>query len=316
MSPPNLAESLPYHRPYPKIIISLTTPYRCKCDIFFFDVVLPDRINYWRILEPIVLGSLANIVINYIFNPSRPDFIWEEFMVAVIFALMVTEINRLIDFKLEKKVGWTDNLGKRFFYQLVYLATTLFVILNVVGNIYTWLKGDGFYSLNELVIINISVFMVALVLTFLKWSMHFYKNWRSTAHHLQHSHKALDALKSELEKTTRQIALLKGNSQLRVAVEDIQYAESELGVVWVHFEGSKAVFNDSLHALMEQLPGRIFFHANRNTVVRKDMVLSIASSTYGKIELQLKESLDLGTPITISRSKAASFRRWYNGISS
>lgn len=266
----------------------------------------------WRILEPILLGSIANIVINFIFNPASPDFILKEFLIAIVFATILTEINRFIDLRLERKHSWAKNLGKRFFYQLTYLTVSLIVVINVIGNIYIWLIGDGFYSLRELLIINLCVFVVALLLTFFKWSVHFYKNWINAEHNLTDSTKELNKLKSEFEKGSNQIELQKGNGLLQLNAEDINFVKSDLGVVWVYYDHSKAVFNGPLLGLMEMLPNHLFFHATRNTIIRQEMILSISPSTYGKIDLKLKDMVDGNCSITISRLKAASFRKWRN----
>lgn len=275
-----------------------------------------NKINYWRILEPILLGSIANIVINFIFDPADPDFIFKEFFVAIAFALILTEVNRLIDNKLDKIMNWATNLGKRFLNQLIYLTTSLLVLINIIGNAYIWLIGDDFYSISELIIINLCVFGVALLLTFFKWSMHFYKNWVRAERNLENTHEHLTKLKSEFDKTHTQIELQKINGTLHISAEDIHLVKAELGIVWVYYETGKAVFQHSLGSLMELLPKHLFFNATRNTIVRKDKVLSIAPSTYGKINLIVKNTLEDTTQITISRLKAASFRKWYNSSSS
>ncbi|WP_422861343.1 LytTR family transcriptional regulator DNA-binding domain-containing protein [Flagellimonas sp. W118] len=274
------------------------------------------KINYWRILEPILLGSVTNIVVNFIFDPVNPDFILEEFLVAVVFATILTEINRLIDKKLDKKISWANNLGKRFLHQLIYLTGTLLILLNVIGNIYTWLVDNDFYSLKELMIINLCLFVVALLFTFFKWSMHFYKSWIHAEQNLETTHEHLNELKSEFDKKNTRIELLKGNSMLQINASDINFVKAELGVVWVYYDMEKAVFPNTLTNLMGQLPKHLFFLATRNAIIHRDRIMSISPSTYGKIDLTVKNSLEENNSITISRLKAASFRKWYNSSSS
>ncbi len=274
------------------------------------------KISYWRFLEPILLGSIANIVINFIFDPTNPDFILKEFFVAIVFSAILTEINRLIDIKLDKKISWTQNLGKRFIYQLLYLTLTLLVLLNIIGNIYILVIGDDFYSIWEYVVINLCVFGVALLFTFLKWSMHFYKNWIQAERNLENTHEHLNELKSEFNKTNTQIELQKGNSLLRVKAENVELVQAELGIIWVYFDVEKAVFPNTLANLVALLPKHLFFHATRNTIVRRDSIVSTSPSTYGKINLIVQSTLEGNTSITISRLKAASFRKWYNSSSS
>ena len=273
------------------------------------------KIPYWRIVEPILLGSIANILINYIFKPNNPDFILEEFIVAIAFAAVVTEVNRFIDLKLEGKFSWTVNFKRRFLYQLSYLTLSLLIILNVIGNLYIWVIGDDFYSWQELLIINLSVFAVALLLTFSKWSVRFYQNWKEAEYHLQSSETELHELKSELEKSAQTIVLQKGNSVLKIPVEQMKFAISKWGIVWVYYDETKAVYNGPLTSLEELLPRHLYFQAARNAVIRKDRIASVSPLSYGKVRVRIKDVEEEDSTIIISRLKAASFRKWYHSTS-
>jgi len=66
-------------------------------------------LNAWRIIEPIVLDSLVDVIINYIFNPINSDFELKELIVACLFAIPITEINHKIDTSLEKKLKCSNN---------------------------------------------------------------------------------------------------------------------------------------------------------------------------------------------------------------
>ncbi len=274
------------------------------------------NIDYWRVLEPIILGTIANITINYIFDPKNPDFVLDEFLFAFVFATIVTEINHKINTRLDKKYSWTHNLGKRFSLHLAYLTITLLFLLNVIGNLYLWIIGDGFHTLREILIINLSVFVIALFLTFLKWSIHFYQNWRSTEHHLNDYTQKFDDLKSEIIKSEQMIELQKGNSLYKINASDIIYAKIEHGIVWVYFDKTnKGVFHGTLNNLKQLLPDYLFYQVNRNIVIHKDGILAISSSTYGKIDVELKEEVLGNSLVTVSRPKASSFRKWYNSNS-
>lgn len=274
------------------------------------------NINYWRVIEPIILGSTANILINYIFSPNNPDLILEEFIVAFIFAIIVTEINYKIDIFLDKSFSWTHNFGKRFGYHLVYLSVFLLFLLNVIGNLYLWILGDGFHTFKEILVINLCVFIIALFLTILKWAIHFYQNWRKAEYFLNDSTQKLHNLKSEINKSTQIIELQRGSSFYKINIDDIKYAKIEHGVVWVYFDDiNKAVFQSTLNNLMQLLPEYLFFQVTRNIIIHRESILSISSSTYGKIDVKLKGEAFEKTIITVSRPKASSFRKWYNSNS-
>ena len=274
------------------------------------------KISLGRIIEPLLLGSIANITINYIFNPNNPDFIVKEFVVAFLFAIVITEINRELNIRMEKKYSWTNSFGKRFMYHLAYLTIFLLLVLNILGNAYMWMVGDSFHDLSEMLIINVSVLILAVLLTTQKWAIHFYQSWRNTENHLRNSNQKLDVLQLEIEKSSVQIELTKGSNLYKVNVEDIQYAKIEHGIVWVRSNLEKeAIFNGTLGSLYELLPEYSFFQITRNIIVHRDSILVIASSDYGKIEIKLKEELSDENPITVSRLKASLFRKWYHSSS-
>lgn len=274
------------------------------------------KTNYWRIIEPFLLGFAANILINYVFDPNNPDFRWEEFLIAWLFAVPITELNRKVDLHLERKISWTTNFFRRFMVHLAYLMLTLLFIINVVGNIYTWLIGDSFYNWKELLLINSITFIVALLLTLLKWTSHFYKNWQKTESHLKNSNQKFEELKSNLNKEVDVIQLRKGNRLYNIRIKQIQFAKSKFGIIWVYTENAtKGVFNGSLTELEALLPKHLFFRASRNAIVRRDTIVSLVPSTYGKILLQINESVPEKGSIVVSRPKAARFRKWYNSNS-
>ncbi len=260
-------------------------------------------------MEPIVLGSLANVVINYVFKPEDPDIIWMEFVMAWVFCLPITELNRLIDHKLEKRFSWTKDFKNRFLYHLFYLTLTLVIVLNVVGNIYLYLNGDGFYPFNEMVVINVVTFALSLVLTTLKWTVSFYKSWRTTEIDLQDSVKQLDELKSTISQETKRIELQKGKSKFIVVAQDIRVAKSSFGIIRVStVEEGSGIFSGTLGELAALLPENLFFVVGRNVIIHRDMIKSVSSSTFGKVLLTTHENEEL----MVSRQKASSFRKWFN----
>lgn len=270
------------------------------------------KFSYWRLLEPILLGSFANITINFIFNPRNPDFILEEFLIAIFFSFIITEINHQINLHLDKKHHWTQSFSKRFLYHLGYLSLFLIIVLNVIGNLYIWLAGHSFHPLNETLTINLSVFILAFILTTLKWAKHFYQSWKTTETHLYDSASKLHSLQSEIDKSSSQIELIKGNNLHQVSVEEIRFAKTEHGIVRVYYnQGEDAVFNGTLNGLYDLLPDYSFFLVSRNIILHRDSILSIASSSYGKIDVSPKEDLTKEGIITVSRLKAAAFRKWY-----
>ncbi len=129
---------------------------------------------------------------------------------------------------------------------------------------------------------------------------------------LTDSNRKFNDLKSGIDKLEHQIELLKGNNIFRINISDIQFAKIEFGTVWVYFEKNyKAVYSGTLNDLNSLLPSFLFFRTTRNSILRRDIILSISPSTYGKIDLKLKETIVGEDNITVSRPKASQFRKWY-----
>jgi DNA-binding LytR/AlgR family response regulator len=271
------------------------------------------KINYWRIGEPILLGSLANIFINIAFNPSNPDSSLQEFVVAILLCIPITELNRYIDLKLESKYSWTIAPKKRFFYNLLYLVLTLLFTLNVLGNIYMILMDYSFYTWDELLVINIITFTIALLFTIFKWTTHFYKKWKKTELNLNDSNLKFNELSSKMEESLQSITLQKMDSKIQAKVSNIRIAKSEYEVVKVFMEsGEFYIFHGTLSKLASLLPEHLFFPVTRNILLHRKMIQSITSSTYGKVALKISTSKAHDESVTVSRPKASTFRKWYN----
>lgn len=272
------------------------------------------KINYWRILEPVLLGVVANILINYIFNPSDPDSNLDEFVVAILFSALITELNRFINGKLENKYSWTTAPDKRFMYNLFYLALSLFFILNVIGNIYMWLAHDSFYDWNEMLTINLITFLIALLLTIFKWTAHFYKRWRHTEQNLDVSNRKFNELSSKIDETDLLIDLQIGQKHLKTKSSDIKMGKSEFGITKVYKADDEFyIFQGTLSKLDSLLPDNMFFRATRDVILHRDTIVSISSASYGKVLLETN-IINIGD-LTVSRPKASAFRKWYNSNS-
>ena len=97
-----------------------------------------------RITQPILLGIIGNICVNYIFDPLDPDFLWSEFLAAILLSIPITELNQLLDKRLVLNNHRLKSFGARLLLHLLVLFFSIVIVLNVVGNLYVYLKGDTF----------------------------------------------------------------------------------------------------------------------------------------------------------------------------
>lgn len=268
------------------------------------------------LFESIVLGSLSNIVINFILNPLKPDFILNEFLVASFLSIPIVLYNQIINLNLEHAYSWKIQPTKRIFYHFTLLALILLLSINLLGNVYLAIVENGYFDFKELVIINLLTLIVAGLLTIFRWTKYFYKRWLSTDLHLYQTQKELDSLKKLEQFSIQKIELQKGTQQYFVEVHEILWAKTEDGIVWVALKnGNHFINKNTLSQLMQMLPESQFFLVSRNVIVSKELISNISPSTYGKVSLTLKDSIRGEKHLTVSRPKAATFRKWFNSNS-
>jgi hypothetical protein len=254
---------------------------------------------------------LANVLITYIFNPHSVIFFIEEFVVACVLSIPITELNRIIDRKLEAKISWTEFPKSRFTTHLVLISLSLIVSLNTIGTAYMWITQKGFFSVQELIIINAVTLLLAILLTMVKWSSYFYLHWIKAEARVTVSQQIANTLKQQLLSTNSFIEVQKGATKSRFEISDIRIIKIEFGTVRVHsIMGEKAVFSGTLSELNDVLPNHLFFQVTRDSIIHRDAIKSTTSSSYGKIQLTVSDGDDQFI-FTVSRLKAATFRKWY-----
>ncbi|GGI56725.1 LytTR family DNA-binding domain-containing protein [Winogradskyella haliclonae] len=270
-----------------------------------------------RILEPVILGVSANILINFLFNPTSPDFLLKEFIVAIIFAFIITELNRFIYLKIENTIDWKSSFKSKLVLNFFTVSTLLIIILNTIGNLYIWLSGDSFHSLEELLLINLIVLSIVLILSLTRWCMFLHNKWVLTQKDLTNNKKENLNLKQLIHKSSKKIKLSKRNSIFMVEAANIKLAILEYGNIKIYDNKDiLGVFEGSLANLESQLPKAFFFKVSRQVIIHREEVKKMSPSNYGKIELELHNKSAKNPFVMISRLKASKFRQWYYSNSS
>ena len=264
-----------------------------------------------RLLQPIIFGVASNLLVNFIFDPVKPDLDVQEFAMAIILFIPITEFNRLLDIRLNKHYNWLSMPLKRLGYHLLFLLIFTTFILNVLGNTYLLIIGSGFFSIKQLIIITITSFTLSVFLTALNWASYYYDMWKQSEQYRHESKKRHDEVINDLKKSADSITCSKGNHKIMVPIESIAISYITLGIVQVEYGNRhRCIYNEPLKNLFELLPNHQFFMANRNTIINKGNIKSYTSSSYGKIEVNLKS--DKYPKIYIPRQRAAAYRKWYS----
>ncbi|HWA36047.1 MAG TPA: LytTR family DNA-binding domain-containing protein [Cyclobacteriaceae bacterium] len=268
-----------------------------------------------RILEPIFIGCAANVIVNLLFGQGRLRWDISEFVVACILAIPVTEMNRLIDRRLAWKISWADQPGRRLLTHFCLVTVGLMITLNILGNLYMFVSGSGFFTFAQLIVINFVVLVLAAALTVTKWSVYFYSLWIGAEGKAELSAKRADVLMAKISKPTSVIGVQKGLTKMKIGIDSIRIAKVESGTVRLYAsDGDGGVFQGSLTELSLQLPEYLFFRASRDVIVHRDVIRKTTSSSFGKILLTVSRARTEEF-VMVSRPKAAAFRRWYNSNS-
>jgi len=272
--------------------------------------------NTRRILEPIFLGSIANILINYLFDPIHPAFIVDEFAIAILLCIPITELNRYIDKALEKRYSWTVDPVKRFFYHLLLLALVILISLNILGNGYMLFSGKSLFRFHEIFQVNIITFLLVLILTISNWMLYFLQLWRKSELELGDSKQILHDLEYKIGQSQDTLELQKGHKKYFINIEQIRLAIFNHGIVWIYTAGGERyIYGSTIYKLNKILPDHLFYSITRKAIIHYKTVQSISSGAYGKIELIIIPIDNVPQHFTVSRLKASSFRSWLKGTS-
>lgn len=261
----------------------------------------------WQWISILLLGIVANSLINAVFDYKyqRPliSFSLEEYFNALIGAFVFLKGTRWIARVLDKRMDWSTGVGKRLATQLLLQLAYIIISVNALVISITYFIYGGFYSFEDLMLINVSVVSVTFFFSSIDTGIYFYNNWKQGSNTLQTT--------SEDGGYEKPIQISLGKVRHLVPQSDIQCAVSHSGsVVIITNEERKLVYTESLDALMKNLDPSRFFRANRQTILHHGLVKSIKPLNHGKIEASLKQVNGQADAIVISRAKASEFRKW------
>jgi DNA-binding LytR/AlgR family response regulator len=103
-----------------------------------------------------------------------------------------------------------------------------------------------------------------------------------------------------------------GKQELLLSYEEIQGMFVDGDYVAVIDSGGKRHFLDlSLDKLEEALPSSWFFRLNRQYIVHRQLVTGFERAENGKIQVMLSPGSYFPPHVTVSRTKAPSFKEWF-----
>lgn len=269
---------------------------------------------HWRWVSIILLGIGLNYIVNKVLDlryGARSSFDLQENLMAIVFALVILEGARWIRERLQSSALHISRIPIAIFvYPVIFLFITV-VILGIGNLVNTIFYGGPNQKDEDFIVLLLTMFVTFPILAIdYLWK---YKEQLDEVNE-QLLNKQED-LKKYRESNHSQIVIetTQGVNTVLVTPDQILMIYRENAVVFVvNREYKKLIANHSLDTIAELLPSNGFCRANRQFILTPDVIQSIKSGSYGKIELQLVPQTNHNLPSTVivSRPSAARFRRW------
>jgi len=71
------------------------------------------------------------------------------------------------------------------------------------------------------------------------------------------------------------------------------------------------LLDHSIDKIEKELPSILFFRLNRQYLVHRQMVTGFQRVENGKLNVLIKSSKNISSPISVSRTKAPAFKTWF-----
>ncbi len=208
---------------------------------------------------------------------------------------------RAIILKLDVKLPYTASLWKRIVIQLLLTSIAGMGIIIFSTEVVSWIaRGKpaviSFYTIDIFII-----YIWFLVINGIYIGIYFYRLWQQA--------EATRVLRLPLSDG---IPVKSGNLNLLAKFDDMAYCYVEGEYVKLVMISGKSYFLDqSLNKLEEKLPLNAFFRLNRQCILHRQVIAGFRRIENGKLDVQLVKTSEFQFELTISRTKAVAFKRWF-----
>jgi len=203
---------------------------------------------------------------------------------------------------LDKKMPYTNRPLKRILVQVLVTTTAgLFVIISLTELVTLIARGRAaplsFY-LFDIFIIAIWFFVINGIYI----GMHYYAEWKQSEAQRQQEKKI----------RVEGFTVKHGKQNLIIPFEDVLSFYAEEGyTVLLSRQNKKYILDRSLDKIETGLPSENFFRLNRQYIVHRKAITGFKRTGDGKIDVLVTMTEYLPAAIQVSRTKAVSFKTWF-----
>jgi hypothetical protein len=257
-------------------------------DIALFLVLIPfiSAFNYYLTYTNIRLNGF--LLLRFAIDTAQGYLAWWAVRIIIIY--------------LNKKYPYEKSAVKRIILQQVIILIAGVFIIGSTTELLSWIvKGKAaplsFYTV-DLVIISIWFFAINGIYV----GLHYYHLWEGT-----------EALRQQENRSKAGGLMVKhGKHDLMLPFDELEglYVDDEY-VVACHTQGKKYYLDQSLDKVEKILPSALFFRLNRQFVLHRQVISGFRRGENGKIVVLSHNTPCFPSEITVSRTKAPSFKSWF-----
>lgn len=257
-------------------------------DVLLFVVLIPliNALNYYLTYSTISFSAFT--LITFLIDTFTGYISW----------LMVKMVILLLD----RKLPYGARPLRRILVQLAATTVTGLLTIILITEGVNGLFADhpvprSFYTF------DIFIFIIWIfVINGIYIGLHYYTEWSTSESERRN------------EKLVRKTGFLvsQGKQQLFVQFEEIAclYIEGEY-VILLSSASKKYFLSQSLDTCETSLPEEWFFRLNRQILVHRAFITGFNRVENGKLEVFLKPMTGEMSPVLVSRTKAAAFKKWF-----
>ncbi len=124
--------------------------------------------------------------------------------------------------------------------------------------------------------------------------------------HVEHHEREI-----QVKNADERLTIRVGNKTFFIGFSEIAFIYSSSKITYVVTIGNKQYIHDkSLETLNDILPAELFYRANRQFIVTRNVIAEMKADQNGKLMVYLNVSNGFPNRISVSRLKAAAFREW------
>lgn len=256
-------------------------------DILIFVVAIPiiSAINFHLTYSNIQLNGYY--LLRFFIDTAQGYLAWWVVRVLIIY--------------LDQRFSYERKPLKRILVQTVLTTITGLLVIAITTEILSLLIKNEWAPLHfytkDLLIISIWF----LVINGFYIGLYLYRQWNENIE---------QAVRTKLAPIG--IPIKTGNQNLLVRFEEILLfvVDSEY-VQLIDRTGKKYLMDLSLDKVEKKVPTAVFFRLNRQILAHKQVIRGFKKIENGKLLIHLTTPIDFLQDLTVSRTKAASFRSWF-----